>query len=57
MRLDGRTGVRMHQNLSLGRNAMKVDHKTVKFILDLVAALAIALSDVVDNHYSDIDRG
>jgi len=47
----------MHQNLSLGRNAMKVDHKTVKFILDLVAALAIALSDVVDNHYSDIDRG
>lgn len=36
---------------------MKVDPKTVKFALDLVAAIAVAISGVLGNHLVSADRG
>lgn len=50
------SGVLLHLLLSQGGNAMKVNPKTVVFVLDLVAALAVAGAGVVVKHYIDIPR-
>ena len=36
---------------------MKVNPKTVKFILDLVAAVAVTAAGVVSKYYLDIPQG
>lgn len=36
---------------------MKVNPKTVKFALDLVAAIAEAISGVLGNHLASADQG
>jgi len=51
-----RLGVHLYLLLSQGGNAMKVNPKTVKFVLDLVAALAVTASAVVSKYYIDVPR-
>ena len=36
---------------------MKVNPKTVKFVLDLTAAVTAALASVIGNYYIDANRG
>lgn len=46
----------MYLLLSQGGNAMKVNPKTVKFVLDLVAALAVTAAGVVAKYYIDVPQ-
>ena len=46
----------LHLLLSQGGNAMKVNPKTVKFVLDLVAALAVTAAGVVAKYYIDVPQ-
>lgn len=40
-----------------GGNTMKVNPKTVVFVLELVAALAVTASGVVSKYYIDVPQG
>lgn len=42
--------------ISRRKNAMKVNPKTVKFVLDLVAALAVTAAGVVAKYYIDVPQ-